>query len=95
MNLVGAQVLARRKALRITRATMAARIATVSGGNWLPGTSELAKIEREDRSLLSTELLVLAEVLETTPHELFGGTGWSDVVRKLTGVKIRKSNTVD
>ncbi len=74
---------------------MAARIATVSGGDWLPGTSEIAKIEREDRSLLSTELLVLAEVLETTPHELFSGTGWSDVVRKLTDANIRKSNSAD
>lgn len=83
MNLVGAQVLACRKVLRITRATMAGRIAKISGGAWRPGTSEIAKIEREKRTLLTTELLIISEVLETTPHDLLGGTGWSQVIKKL------------
>lgn len=83
MNLIGERVRARRKALRMSRATMTARISLVSGGKWIPGTADLARIEGELRAVLTTELLVISEVLETSPVDLLGGTGWNQVVGKL------------
>lgn len=84
MNLIGARVFARRKSLRITRETLVARIASSTGGRWRPGTADLARIEGELRAVHTTELLVLAEVLETTPHDLLGGEGWNQVVSTAT-----------
>lgn len=79
MNLIGAHVLARRKALGMTRNTMIARIAYITEGQWTPGTADLARIEEELRAVHTTELLVLCEVLKVTPGEIIGHHTWSDL----------------
>ncbi len=76
MNLIGSRVLTRRRSLRMTRETMIARMAAVAHGECNIGTADLARIEHEQRTVITTELLVIAEVLGTTPHELLGGTSW-------------------
>ncbi len=78
MNMIGNRVLARRKALRLTRETTIARIAAVTHGECNLGTADLARIENETRAVITTELLAIAEVLEMTPHELLGGVSWTE-----------------
>lgn len=73
MNAVGSQVRLRRKQLGAKLDAMCGRIATATGGVWVPTWRDLQRIERGERIVSDFELVALAAALDLDISELLGG----------------------
>jgi transcriptional regulator with XRE-family HTH domain len=64
LNIVGARVKGRRKALKLTRDVLCARLADITKRGWVPTETEIYRLESGRRSVTDIELLWLSRVLE-------------------------------
>lgn len=74
-NIVGERVGHRRRALRLTKALLTARLAAATGGGWNPTMKEVHRIEAGTRSVLDVEALALASALGCSVGWLMTGEG--------------------
>ena len=73
LNQVGERVRERRKALKLTRDALMARLSHFSEGGWLGDVADVYRIERGQRSVHDIELVFLAKALECDPCWLLLG----------------------
>jgi transcriptional regulator with XRE-family HTH domain len=72
MNRIGPRVKSRRQELGLTQSALHGRLAHLTGGRWNPERQTALDIERGRRSVLDTELVVLALALECSVLWLLG-----------------------
>jgi transcriptional regulator with XRE-family HTH domain len=73
LNVVGARVRERRRALKMTQDQLQGRLSYVTDGAWAVSGQEVLNIERGQRTVIDVELLALARALECSAHWLLTG----------------------
>lgn len=73
LNQIAPRVRERRTALKLTQDALCARLADVTGGEWVADRRDIFRIEDGRRSIHDLEIIALAKALECTPLWLLTG----------------------
>ncbi len=85
-NLIGSQVKARRKELKMTQDALCGRLAHLSGGKWNPTPADIYRIQTQTRIVSDIELLCLACALDLSISDLIAVANTeSATVRNILG----------